>query len=432
MNNYANSFHLSLPPDEAAAHFYRLRKAKKPTAALELKAIADVENLSTAFQMLAREGGRAAGPDGVRFEDIGRSELYQILREVNQTILAGTYRPGQPREVKIPKGGNRGFRTLKVHNLFDRVVAKAVYEAMAPHLERLFLDGSHGFRPSRSNWTLLAQLEKRMVEEDRWVLVSDDVRNAFPSVRIVRAIQDHENVVGKKDLLELLACIIRGGDPARTLGLDQGCPYMPAALNVHLHYAYDIHADWLGADSEAPTPWFRYADNLVSACKTMEDGTQVLSSMAEKLGAVGLTLKGENDSRPIDLRRGGQSVQLLGFTLFRRRGELGIKLGDGAMEKLRADLLNAHLAGSPGEIARAVIDGWIESFGPAFAKQQDRMVGYIMHLAKSLGFRELAPEERYVNKCRDAYVRWRQLAGARNEPRIGNNRPNQRPLSPSA
>ena len=57
--------------------------------------------------------------------------------------------PGPAREVKIPKAGNRGFRTLTLRNVIDR--AKAVTEAMVPHLENL-LTGSHGFRPVQQRY----------------------------------------------------------------------------------------------------------------------------------------------------------------------------------------------------------------------------------------------------------------------------------------
>ena len=383
-----------------------IRKTPKPATSLDVAAIADVNNLAVVYDLMRRENGQAPGPDGMRFPHVGRRELYGILRRASQALLKETYRPGPAREVKIPKAGNRGFRTLTLRNVIDRVIAKAVTEAMVPHLEKIFLDGSHGFRPVRSNWTLLAHLEKAVVEQDRWVLVSDDVRSAFPSVNIDLAVADYSLLLGDTALLALVESILRGGHTHRKFGLDQGCPYMPAALNLHLHHAYDVHAHGLGIDQAVPLPWFRYADNLVAACRDISEGQTVLAGMAGRLASVGLALKGENDSRPVDLRQ-GRSVQLLGFTLFRWQRRLGIKLGDGAFGNLKRNLLNAHQAKRPADAASAAIEGWINSYGPAFRSRQTRTVEHILHLARTFGFRETASEDYYLSLCTGAYQRWR-------------------------
>src|SRR5688572_30753018 len=116
MSVYMNSFYLPMSPDKEAAFFYKLRqqkrKAVKPTVDLEVNKIADVNNLATVCDLMIRKNGKAPGPDGIRFKDIGRRELYDILRELEELIVLGTYRPGLARVVRIPKSGNRGYRTL--------------------------------------------------------------------------------------------------------------------------------------------------------------------------------------------------------------------------------------------------------------------------------------------------------------------------------
>jgi hypothetical protein len=412
MSTYPNSYYLPLSPERVATFFAQARrtarKARKPATVLDIGAIADVDNLAAVWEVMRRENGQAPGPDRVRFPHVGQHELYAILRETKKAILAGTYRPGPAREVKIPKA-NGGKRTLTLRNLIDRVVAKAVNEAMVPYWETIFLDGSHGFRPDRSNWTLLAQLERAVVEQGRWVLVSDDVKSAFPRFHIDLVVEDHMRHLRSKELLALIETILRGGDPDRKIGLDQGCPYMPATLNLHLHHAVDVYAHALGGDPEVPTPWFRYADNLVAACRDIQEGQRVLDGMTQRLKPVGLELKGENNGKPVDLRQHGQRVQLLGFILFRQGKDFCIKLGASAWANLETKLLKAHETNRPGDAARGAIDGWIESYGPAFRRRQDRTVDNILRLARSYGFRESYPAEYYLSKCKGAYQRWRQL-----------------------
>jgi DSBA-like thioredoxin domain len=93
-----------------------------------------------------------------------------------QDPVVGSYRPGPVRSVRIAKL-NGGHRTLRLSNLCERVVAAALHRALEPLWERTFLPWSMGFRPGRSVWRLLAELEATMVREDRWVLAIDDIKN---------------------------------------------------------------------------------------------------------------------------------------------------------------------------------------------------------------------------------------------------------------
>jgi len=266
-----------------------------------------------------------------------------------------------------------------------------------------------GFRPDRSNLTLLAQLEHVMAEQGRWVLVSDDIKNAFPSINIDLVMTDHKRHLGSNELLlRLLDAVLRGDDPSRRVGLDQGCPYMPLALNVHLHHVFDVQAHTLGANPGIPTPWYRYADNIVVACQDVSEGQQTLLQATHRLNASGLALKGENNGEPVNLKRGGQ-VQLLGFILFRQGNQLCYKLGPGAWDGLQKGLLRAHESVNPSATALAVLEGWIDSHGPAFRRRQNRSVSYILRLVGDHGFRECFRHDYYEELCVRAWHKWRSL-----------------------
>ena len=257
---------------------------------------------------------------------------------------------------------------------------------------------------------MLAALENVMTGQGRWVLVSDDVRSAFDSFVITKVMADHRSYLTNKTLLDrLIAPVLGGGDPARTVGIGQGCPYSPTALNVHLHHVFDARPHGLGGIPGPSTPRYRYADNLVVACRDVQEGRQALLDATRDLGSAHLALKGENGGEPIDLTRGGR-LQLLGFTLFRQGGKLRYKLGQESWERLKGSLLKAHEeAECPGAAAQAAVRGWIASHGPAFHDRTDRLVDRLLCLAASLGFRELCTRECYVERCKRAWRRWRGL-----------------------
>jgi hypothetical protein len=421
MSGYTERELFVLPPGvEEPTYYFNLRRQARTrrlqTTELSVKAIADVNNLATVFELMRNKNGPSPGPDGLRYGDVGRRELFDLLRPVSKAILNGSYKPGPARIVTIPKAGGRGMRALKLRNLIDRVVARALAEALTHFWEKIFLDGSHGFRPGRSTLTLLAHLERAVTEQGRWVLAIDDVRDAFGSVNVDALMAFHRQHLSIGILNQLVERVLQGY-AGNVVGIDQGCPFSPLGLNIFLHHAYDVYAHALGANPGTPTPWYRYADNLVVPCQDVQEGRQVLDQTASALNTAGLALKGEFGGQPADLRK-GKSAHLLGFTLFRQRDQLCFKLGPDVWARLEQNLLKAHETEHPGRAAQAVLLGWLQSNGPAFRSRQDRTVRRALRLASSLGFRELYGPEFYEKECRHAWRRWKSLSSqpSRGEP----------------
>ena len=66
---------------------------------------------------------------------------------------------------------------------------------------------------------------------------------------------------------------LRGHNPRRNIGIDQGNAYSPIALNVSLHDAHDKHMEKCASPSKLL--WWRYVDNIVYLAKSMSEGRQV-------------------------------------------------------------------------------------------------------------------------------------------------------------
>ena len=407
MSHYVRN--LLVPPPWASKtpeKWYRQRQAHRrdPAVAPDVEVVAVPENLAAVWDTMKSTAGDGPGPDGVTFANVGRGEKYALLREVSRKLLAGTYRPGPSRTVKIPKASG-GYRTLEVRNLVDRVVARALLEAVSPALEPVFLAGSHGFRPGRSRLTLLAELARQAQDGGYWVVAADDVRTAFDAVPVAAALAVHRRHLASNSLLDTVGSVLRGDDPARAVGIAQGCPYSPLALNLYLHHAHDEYAQTHapGADPGTPTSWYRYADNLVYLCRDVREGVEALRRSTSWLGNAGLTLKGE-PGVPVDLRQGGQ-VELLGLSLFRSKNQLRCKPGSGAWSGLEEALGRAVHPRPDPAVADLAIKGWIAAYGPAL-ERCERTVERILDLAARYGFRELMPAETYRVECGKAFQRW--------------------------
>lgn len=342
-------------------YFARRQQRRKltsggPSIIPRLEQIVNVDNLLLAWEKLRAEGGPAPGVDGIRPGDLSRREAAQILREVSELILDGDYIPQPTRAVRRPKSNGRGYRTLRIGTVPDRILAMALDQALRDFWETIFLPRSFGFRPKLSPEHLLAALESTMRREERWVLAIDDVRNAFDNILIDELMEDHRRYLEEPELVEFIDTVLRGSaGRLRERGIDQGSSYSPTCLNVRLHHVHDLDLE------RDHIPWFRYADNLVYACKSVSEGEQLIAQVIAMLAPCGLTLKGETP--PQDLRQG--RVELLGFGIRELEGELHFEITDTAWSDLERQLLEAHESQDPPGKAQSIIQGWIAALGPA-------------------------------------------------------------------
>lgn len=410
---------------KSAAEAYQERRQKRRrqiarTSVLPVSVpiIADRENLYECFQKLRREGGQTPGIDGVSY-DLSNMEVGEIVGHLSAQILAGNYRPHPTRPVRIPKPGTSKKRTLNLGVICDRVVGKAVNEALCPYWESIFLGCSYGFRPGRGTWDMLAGLEAEMIDGNCWVIALDDITSAFDSVPIreviachrrlldeiqptdIRAKQRMEAQQEKSRVLELIETVLQGSDPNKTRGIDQGAPYSPVALNVLLHYRLDQPICDI---MRFPSRYFRYADNVAFACRDVSEGRQMLHQSRRLLNPLGLSFHTDG---ALDLAEGDEA-QLLGFILKRKGRRLAYDLGKKGLGQLAQHLGNAHAAENPPATAKAQLRGWIDSAGPAY-ESGEAWIHDIFRLAAEYGFRELASPRELLRWWEESWSRWQGL-----------------------
>jgi retron-type reverse transcriptase len=362
--------------------------------------VADHEVLLAAYDQLRAEGGQSPGPDGLTYRQLSRSEAADLLRTVAKAIQQGSYRPGPGRQVRVPKPAG-GYRVLTIRSILDRVVSKALNDALTPFFEKIFRNGSYGFRPKRSPWHLLADLERDVIEHDRNVLVVDDVRKAFDNLPIVDVMTDHHAHLKDLALLALIEVVLRGSDgTGRIVGIDQGSPYSPLALNLRMHYLHDV-----GISESSTSPlWYRFADNLAYLCHNEPEGQEVLEQVRRRLKAGGLDLKGE-DGEPVDLRDG--KTQLLGFTITRQEDRLAFRPGKKAFNSLYQSLVQAHEEHESPRHAKQAITGWLAFLGPTFESCADSdLIHTVLRGAAKLGFREVGNTKSLKAIWKDGWERW--------------------------
>lgn len=375
------------------------RKAQAAFAACLLRRTADNRNLKHAINYLASEAGTAPGPNGLTFEDLDVDERWGMARALGGCISAGTYRPGPERIVKIPKTSKRGTRTLRLQNIEDRAVQRAIVQVIQPFFDPTFARTSYGFRPGMGREDALAMAEHFATKDGRWIWILDDIRDAFDQVPHKRLLDILRHRAMPGELLELVKVVIENGTGR---GLRQGGSLSPFLLNVYLDHFLD--RPW--AKQTPGCPLIRYADDLLVLVQDEKQGIDADKCLRQRLLAAGMPLKGDTTTSIHNLET-AEPVDWLGFRIRKEGSEVEVLPGERSWNGLQDELEQAHT--KPDSPIRAIetTEGWVGQLGPCRPFLDiPAFVASIASLASGLAFDEFPSLERIVDLLDNAYGRW--------------------------
>ncbi len=351
---------------------------------IDFDRISDAENLLATWELLRREGGPASGVDGLRHVDLSVPEAGGILRTVSRAIRAGRYRPYPTRTVRILKPDGRRHRELSLPTIIDRIVAKAVAEALTGAVDGVFGDHVMGYRPKRSVWTMIGAIAQRIRDHGESWIVQGDIRDCFPTTPLDSVIGAFAQYIQDERVLDLIGRILRADDRHR-IGLGQGNALSPLALNVFLHHLLDRPET---AAEHRPPP-LRYADNLVATAGSASNGLAAMRPIQQRLRGAGMDLAMEGP--PVNLRREGAQIEIMGATLSTKGGRIRVQPGPTAWRDLTRKLEEAHLARNPARKAIEAAQGWLAAQAQAIeSEERGEILSRVRHEAARMGFRELA------------------------------------------
>jgi len=365
----------------------------------QLQRFAAVKNLMIAFQLLKQEGGQAPGVDGFDFHSFSSREAWGVLRTVSNGIQAGNYIPDPVRIVEFPKP-NGAMRRLSLQTLPDRTVAKALLLC----LNRFFR--SHLPRYAQNPVRIYAQMQRTIRERQSFFIAPDDIQNCFPNTQIALVLACLRLHITEPTLLWLIESIIRGHEgPRHLIGLDQGSPFSPVAMECVLHHCLDVLLD---AAHQGFT-LFRYVDNLTFLCNSVREGEEALRISREILAESGFRLKGE-DGAPQDLRDPECNKRVLALIPKWRSGQLEFSIPEKSFEDLHQGLQDCTDHPRPSNATRWVTNGWTNAVGPALTNTvAPIVVDRIMDITRRIGIREVSRKE-LLRTARNARTRWLELA----------------------
>lgn len=282
------------------------------------------QNVVRALERVERNGG-APGIDGMTVEEL-RPYLREHWLEIRKTLDEQTYKPQPVRRVEIPKPDG-GVRLLGIPKVVDRSLQQAIAQVLTPLFEPIFSPHSYGFRPGRSAHDAVKQSQEYVQAGYEWT-VDIDLEKFFDRVnhdmlmaRVVRVVKD-------KRVLKLIRAYLNSGVMVEGVVIDtdegtpQGGPLSPLLSNIML--------DDLDKELEQRGHKFvRYADDCNIYVKTQRAGERVMESVKTFLEKK-LKLKVNPKKSKVDR---ASRVKYLGFSFFKRKGEVLIRVANRSRER---------------------------------------------------------------------------------------------------
>jgi RNA-directed DNA polymerase len=256
-------------------------------------------------------------------------------------------------------------RLLGIPSVIDRFLQQAIAQVFTPLFEPLFSNHSYGFRPGRSAHQAIQQAQEYVQEGYEWV-VDIDLEKFFDRVNHDMLMARVARVVADKKVLKLIRAFLKSGVMVNGVVLDteegtpQGGPLSPLLSNIML--------DDLDKELEQRGHKFvRYADDCNIYVKTRRAGERVMESVKAFLEQK-LKLKVNPKKSKVDR---ATRVKFLGFSFYKRKGEVLIRVAARSLERFREKLRRLTKRTRSGKLEEIIHDinqytmGWMGYFWQA-------------------------------------------------------------------
>jgi len=269
--------------------------------------------LLEAWRRVKANGG-AAGVDEVSIRDIEERGAGEYLKEIQNVLKAGRYRPSPVRRRYIPKGDGRQ-RPLGIPTVRDRVVQMATKLVIEPIFEADFQPCSWGFRPRRGATQAMEVIREAGNRGHNWVLDAD-IRDYFGSIDHGKLMVLVKERISDRRVLKLIgqwlaAGVMEDGTVRETLaGTPQGGVISPLLSNIYLGFLdriWESKCKHLGI-------LVRYADDFVVLCKNKSQCKEALRRVKIVMERLGLEMHPEK-TRVVNLALGKEGFTFLGWTV---------------------------------------------------------------------------------------------------------------------
>ncbi|GMO32617.1 MAG: group II intron reverse transcriptase/maturase [Termitinemataceae bacterium] len=331
-----------------------------------LEQVVQANNLFSAMERVIRNKG-ASGIDGMEVKDL-QPYLANHYRELCDSILGGWYKPHPVRRVEIPKPEG-GIRLLGVPTVIDRMIQQALVQILQPIFEQTFSDSSFGFRPKRSAHQAINRA-KEYYESGYRSVVDLDLEKYFDTVNHELLLNMIMKTVKDIRVVRLIRKFLKSGVMINGLvsqteeGTPQGGNLSPLLSNIYLS-EFDKMLESRGHK------FVRYADDCNIYVKSQRAAERVMEGCVKFIeGKLKLKVNRKKSTTGSPAK-----LKFLGFSLYKIRGNVGIRVHEKSLARFKDRLRNITSRKRSGtmekilEELRRLINGWLGYYSIADIKK---------------------------------------------------------------
>ena len=275
-----------------------------------------VENLREAFHAI--DGSKAIGTDNISKSEYA-CDLDKNLKDLEQRLQAGTYRPQPKKEVLIPKSNGK-TRPIAISCFEDKIVEWVLGKLLSLSFEPLFISNSFGFRPRRSPHDAIKAAFHILKDDQRPFVVEIDMENFFNTVSHKKLMKVVQGRIKDRRMSGLIARFLKTKISRKdslstsTIGTPQGSIMSPILANIYLNHVMD---QWFIKNHASKTAQMvRYADDVIFMFSKHEDAMRFKEELEKRLNEYQLILNVEK-TKVTDFRKESDQIfSFLGFTFY--------------------------------------------------------------------------------------------------------------------
>src|SRR3984893_9022565 len=368
--------------------------------------VCKMETLCEAYQM-AKSNNGAPGIDGVSFDAIEEAGVDRFLRQIQEELVTGTYRPMRARKKEIPKDGGK-VRVLSIPAIRDRVVQGALKLILEPIFEADFQPGSYGYRRKRTAHQAVNRVAQAIVES-KTRIIDIDLRAYFDNVQHHLLLEKVARRVHDDEVMHLLKTMLKA---TGAKGVPQGGVISPLLSNLYLTEVDRMLERAMETTRNGKytyVQYARFADDLVILIDSYPRHDWLVKAVNKRLREELARLRveiNEEKSRLANLAK-GDSFGFLGFEFRRVLSRTGawrpnyapkLKKRTALLAKLREVFRRfaSQPVGKVIEVINPMLRGWVNYFAVGHASRcfsfikdwvEKRIRRHLMRARKRQGFR---------------------------------------------
>ena len=202
----------------------------------KIEDIFKIENLTRAYEEINKN---SSGVDRVTFAEFEKN-LIENLQKLSKDILQNQYTPEPLLAISIPKPNSNETRPITIASIKDKIVQRAIYNAISPFFEKIFSNKSYAYRANKSPLKAINRVKDFITKGDKAVLKTD-IDDFFESINQEKLIEILKQYIQDKKLITLISIFIKIGKIKKidyfehNIGVYQGDILSPLLSNIYLH-----------------------------------------------------------------------------------------------------------------------------------------------------------------------------------------------------